>query len=50
MDFVYVLVNGGEWEDIIIFLSEEDAIKVSIANPTRRIEIFSKTDKPGYTL
>ena len=49
MEFIYVLVNGGEWEDIIIFLSEEDAIKESIANPTRRIEIFSKTDKPGYT-
>jgi len=48
MDYVYVLVFGGEWEDIIIFLSKEDAIKESINRPNVRIEIFGKTDKPGY--
>lgn len=49
MDLVYVLINGSEWEDLIIFLSQEDAIKQSIIYPTSRIEIFSKTDKSGYS-
>ena len=49
MDLVYVLINGSEWEDLIIFLSQEDAIKQSIVYPTCRIEIFSKTDKSGYS-
>ena len=43
MDFVYILLNdSGEWEDIIVFLSKEEAINASINHPNRRIEIFSK--------
>ena len=34
---------------MVIFISLEEAIKVSIKYPESRIEIFSKTDKPGYT-
>jgi hypothetical protein len=52
MDFVYVLLLGSEWEDIVIFISKEDAIQESIKRPTRRVEIFNKTDKgyhPTYT-
>jgi hypothetical protein len=50
MDFVYVYFYGCEWEDTIIFLLEEDAIKESINNPTHRIEVFSKTNNAiGYT-
>ena len=47
MDDVYVLLKGSEWEDIIIFLSKEEAIEKSIKHPSYRVEIFSKTSK-GY--
>ena len=49
MDFVYVFVYGSEWEDIIIFLSKEEAISESIKRPNARVEIFSKNNKSGYT-
>ena len=50
MDFIYLLVNdGAEWEDIIIFLSKEDGINESLKYPTSRVEVFSKTDKSGYS-
>lgn len=48
MDFVYVLLYGAEWEDVVIFLSNEDAIAQSIKYPKNRVEIFSKTDTGGY--
>ena len=48
MDFVYVLLYAGEWEDTIIFFSEEDAINESITYPNARVEIFSKNNKFGY--
>jgi hypothetical protein len=44
MDFIYVFIYGSEWEDIIIFLSKEDAIQKSINHPNCRVEIFSKTN------
>jgi len=49
MDYVYVLLYGSEWEDIIILLSKEDAIHESINQPNSRVEIFSKNTKLGYT-
>ena len=48
MDFVYVLISS-DWEDLVIFLCKEEAINESIKHPNNRIEIFSRTDKPGYT-
>ena len=49
MDFVYVLFSdSGEWEDIVIILSKEEAINASIKYPNQRVEIFSKTDTYGY--
>jgi len=48
MDFVFALLYGTEWEDMIILLSEEDAKNESIKHPNFRVEIFSKT-KVGYT-
>lgn len=48
LDFVYVLIYGSEWEDIIILLSKEDAITESINYPNARVEIFSKNNKLGY--
>ena len=48
MDFVYMfVVDGAEWEDIIVYLSVE-AIEKSIKCPNTRIEIFSKSTKGGY--
>ena len=50
MDLIYCLINGNEWEDMIIFLSVEEVIKESINNPNYIIEIFSKNNnKPGYS-
>jgi len=50
MEFIYLLVyDGGEWEDITIFLSKEDGINESLKNPKGRVEVFSKTDKSGYS-
>lgn len=50
MDFVYLLLheNSSEWEDMVIILTEEDAIKESINRPNHRVEIFSKNTS-GYT-
>ncbi len=49
MDFVYVFLSSSEWEDIIIFLSKEEAIKESINHPNHRVEIFTKSNTFGYT-
>jgi hypothetical protein len=48
MEYVYLLIYGSDWEDIVVFLSKEDAIQESINHPKHRVEIFSKTDKVGY--
>jgi len=48
MDFVYALLCGSEWEDMIILLTKEEAISESIIHPNCRVEIFRKNDKPGY--
>lgn len=48
-DFLYVyVIHGAEWEDIIIFLTEEKAIEVSKENPRARVEIFRKFKTGGY--
>jgi hypothetical protein len=43
-EFIYVHFYGYDWDDVIIFLSKEDAIKESIKHPKQRIKIFSKTN------
>ena len=48
MDYVYILVSGSEWEDMIVFLCQEDAIQESIKHPKNRVEIFTKKDTGGY--
>jgi hypothetical protein len=48
MRFIYVLVpDAAEWEDLVLFISEEEAIKASLKHPSFRIEIFEFT-KNGY--
>jgi hypothetical protein len=49
MKNIYVLLFGSEWEDLIIFLSKDDAIKESLNYKNSRIEVFSKNNKSGYT-
>jgi hypothetical protein len=49
MNFVYVLIYGSEWEDMIILLTKEEALSESIKYPNARVEIFSKNEKSGYT-
>lgn len=49
MEFVYILINGNDWEDMVIFLSKEDAIQESHRYPNNRVEIFSKNNiSPSY--
>jgi len=43
MDLLYVFVDGPKWEDLIIFLSKEEAKAKSIECPTVRVEIFTKS-------
>ena len=48
MEFIYVfVVDGAEWEDLVIFLSKEEAIEKSKKHPRVRLEIFSKSAS-GY--
>jgi len=49
MDVVYVFLDVNNWEDIIIFLSKEDAINESKKYPKARVEIFRINEKMGYT-
>lgn len=51
MEYVYVfLPDGHEWEDMIIYLTEEDAINASLAYKYARVEIFKKHPNcSGYT-
>ena len=48
MEFVYLLLDGSNWEDIIVFVSKEEAIKESINNPKCRVEIFSINNNNKY--
>ena len=48
MEVIYVLVYGDEWEDIIIFLSLDEALKESVNYQNNRIAIFSKSKNSGY--
>jgi hypothetical protein len=48
MDFIYLLLNGHEWEDIIIILVKEDAIEKSKKYPNQRVEIFNKNENNEY--
>jgi hypothetical protein len=49
MEFVYVFLDINNWEDMVIFLSKEDAINESKKYPEARVEIFSITNESGYT-
>ena len=49
MEFVYVrTVDGAEWEDLVIYLTKEEAIEVSKKYPRARLEVFRKSGEGGY--
>ena len=52
MDYIYVFIDDqGIWEedeDIIVFLSKEEALRASKRHPTVRIEVFAQSPKGGY--
>jgi hypothetical protein len=48
MEFVYVFtVDGAEWEDLVIYLSKEEAIAKSKKHPNVRLDIYKKS-ADGY--
>jgi hypothetical protein len=53
MDFVYVFtVDGAEWEDLVIYLSKEEAIEKSKKHPNVRLDIYKKSAdgyRPSYS-
>ena len=49
MNSVYLFIYGCDWEDMIIILTEEEAIRASIKYSNSRIEIFSKNTDFGYS-
>jgi hypothetical protein len=48
MDFLYVLVCGDEWEDLVVYVTKEEAIEASIKYTNARVEVFRKSEKGGY--
>jgi hypothetical protein len=49
MEFIYIFIPSTDWEDFVVILTEEEAIRESIRYPNARIEIFSKNDDVGYS-
>jgi len=53
MEFVYVFtVDGAEWEDLVIYLSKEEAIAKSKKHPNVRLDIYKKSAdgyRPSYS-
>jgi hypothetical protein len=50
MEYVYVMINGSDWEDMVIYINKKEALEASIMDPNHRIEIFAKNpDFNGYT-
>lgn len=47
MNYVYLLIRD-EWEDIIVYLTEKEAIEASIKYSKNRVEIFAKNNGSGY--
>jgi len=40
--------NGTNWDDLVVYLSKDEALEVSQKNPCARVEIFKKSEKGGY--
>lgn len=51
MEYLYVLVqcHGHEWEDTVVFTTEQEAIDASLRVANIRVEIFKKNVGAGYS-
>lgn len=49
MDYAYLLINSNDWEDMVIIVTEDEAIQASMKYPNSRVEIFSKNADIGYS-
>ena len=49
MEYAYLLINANDWEDMVIIVTEEEAINASMKYPNSRAEIFSKNADIGYS-
>jgi hypothetical protein len=49
MESIYVFIcDGADWEDMVVYLSPEEAIEASIKKPFGRVEMFYKSEKGGF--
>ena len=48
MEYLYMMIcDGGEWEDMLVYNTEDEAVHASIRNPDFRIEIFARNNGRG---
>jgi hypothetical protein len=47
MELYVFTVDGAEWEDLVIYLSKEEALAKSKKHPKVRLDIYKKTED-GY--
>jgi hypothetical protein len=48
MEVYLFVVDGAEWEDIVVYTSKDDAIAKSIKHPKIRLEVFTLGKDGGY--
>jgi hypothetical protein len=48
MQCIYIFIPSCDWEDFVVLLTEEEAIRESIRYPNARVEVFSKNENGGY--
>ena len=49
MDHLYMLAcDGAEWEDLVLYADEAEAINASIKYKSIRVEIFKRDDAGAY--
>jgi hypothetical protein len=48
MEVYLFVVDGAEWEDIVVYISKEAAIAKSLKHPKIRLEIFALEHDGGY--
>ena len=50
MNSVYLLIHNGDggWEDIVVVLTDVEAIELSIRYPNARVEIFNVSKNGEY--
>ena len=50
MEYLYMLVGDGfEWEDMLLYTHEADAIVASKRYPHRRVEVFKRDEHGTYS-